>query len=46
MEICADWDADDFASYLKERGIHKDVVTKITDNRITSALFLSLSEDD
>jgi len=46
MEICADWDADDFASYLKERGLHKDVVTNIIDNRITSALFLSLNEDD
>lgn len=46
MEMCVDWDADDFASYLTERGMHKDVVTNITNNRITSALFLSLSEDD
>jgi len=46
MEFSVEWDSDDFAAFLTSEGLHDDVVTKIIDNRVTSALFIELSEDD
>ena len=46
MELSVEWDSDDFAAFLTSEGLHDDVVTKIIDNRVTSALFIELSEDD
>ena len=46
MEISADWDSDDFVAYLTEKGLHDDVIAKVMDNRINSAVFLDLTEED
>ena len=46
MEISADWNSDDFVAYLIEKGLHDDVIVKVMENRINSAVFLDLTEED
>lgn len=46
MELSVDWDADDLAEFLTEKGLHDEVISNVIDNRITSALFLELTEAD
>jgi len=45
-EINADWNSEDFVAYLTEKGLHEDVIARVVDNRITSAIFLDLTEED
>ena len=37
---------EEFGDYLLAKGLHKDVASKIVDNRIDGQLFISLSEDE
>ena len=46
MEFSTEWDSEELASYLTEKGLHEDVVANIISNRITSGLFLDLEESD
>ena len=46
MEISQDRDSDEFVEYLIEKGLHDDVIAKLMDNRITSAVFLDLTDED
>lgn len=46
MKFSTDWDSEEFATYLTDKGLHEDVVANVTSNRITSSLFLDLAESD
>lgn len=36
----------DFAAYLRDNGLHEDVISQVVSNRVTSAVFLDMVEDD
>ena len=46
MEFLDSWDCDEFADYLRKRGVHCDLIESIIANRIDSGLFLNLTEND
>ena len=46
MEFSTEWDSEEFAIYLTDKGLHEDLVANVLNNRITSALFLDLTEND
>ena len=46
MEFLDSWDYEEFADYLRKRGVHCDVIKSIIANRIDSGLFLNLTEND
>jgi len=46
MEFKDSWDCEEFSDYLREKGVHCDLIESIVANRIDSGLFISLSESD
>ena len=46
MEFSTKLTCEDFAAYLGDNGLHDDVISKVISNRVTSAVFLDLVEDD
>ena len=46
MEFKDSWDCEEFSDYLREKGVHCDLIESIFANRIDSGLFISLSESD
>ena len=46
MEFSAELTCEDFGAYLKDNGLHEDVISNVIFNRVTSSLFLDLVEDD
>jgi len=46
MEFSSEMACEDFAAYLKDSGLHEDVISNVISNRVTSSLFLNLMEDD
>ena len=46
MEFSLEWDYEEFARFLSNESLHDDVVHNVTDNRITSTLFIELCEND
>ena len=45
MEFLDSWDCDEFAEFLRRKGLH-DVIDSIATNRIDSGLFLNLTGND
>jgi len=41
-----EWDFGEFASFLTSEGVHDNIVANVIANRVTSALFLELSDED
>ena len=46
MEFEDSWDCEEFSDYLREKGVHCDLIELIVANRIDSGLFINLSESD
>ena len=46
MEFSTELTCEDFAAYLGDNSLHDDVISKVISNRVTSAVFLDLAEDD
>ena len=46
MEFKDLWDCEEFSDYLREKGVHCDLIESIVANRIDSGLFINLSESD
>ena len=45
-EFSVEWDSDGFAAFLTSEGFHEDIISNVIENRISSALFIELSDDD
>ena len=37
---------EDFAAYLEDNNLHEDVISNVISNRVTSSIFLDLTEND
>lgn len=46
MEFSAEFTCEEFATYLEDNGLHEDIVSNVTSNRVTSSIFLDLKEED
>ena len=46
MELSVEWGFKEFARVLTSEGVHEDVVSNIIANRVTSSLFVELSDED
>ena len=46
MEFSSEMSCEDFAAYLEDNNLHEDVISNVISNRVTSSIFLDLTEND
>lgn len=46
MEFSPELSCEEFADYLRDNGLHEDVISNVASNRVTSSVFLDLGEAD
>ncbi len=46
MGFSPEMPCEDFAAYLRDNGVHEEIISKVVSNRVMSAVFLDLMEDD